>query len=177
MILLLILLSIATYASAGVLPSTSSLSSSTSKAPESLDSCDLSKCQKKEGYMCLCQRVALASVNSDSLITTDSGMDDRPYPGYLRTNYLNDLQNHPSSTICHGMVVSKKIDVKCLVSCSIMEQYIRAASGQDAMVCMKAVEEAELVGADGEMLTDVGEEDALEAKEAESGASKTSMRL
>ena len=174
--ILLILLSIATHASAGVLPSTSSLSSSTSKAPESADTCDLKRCQKKEGYMCLCQRVALASV-SDSLTTTDSGMDDRPYPGYLRTNYLNDLQNHPSSTICHAMVVSKQIDVKCLVSCSIMEQYIRAASGQDAMVCMKAVEEAELVGADGEMLTDVGEEDALEAKEAESGASKTSIRL
>ena len=153
---------------AGLVPSMSD-----SKKPQSVMDCDLSKCHEKEGLMCLCERVAWASVHNAGagFTSTDAGEDNVPYPGYLRTNYGNSLQKYPSSTICHGMVLSKSIDAKkCLVSCSIMEQYIRAGSGQDAMVCQKAVEEAGIV-MDGNIL---GEE---KDSGIGSGTSGTSLRL
>ena len=47
--------------------------------------------------------------------STNAGNDNSPFPGYLRNNYANDLQNGASMTICHGMVQSKLIVPKCLV--------------------------------------------------------------
>ena len=154
--------------------------SSVSTKPISILDCDVSKCGEKEvekrtkGLMCLCEKVALASVTNAGvgLTSTNEGDDNAPYPGYLRANYANNLQVTPSSTICHGMVVSKLIDAKkCLVSCSIMEQYIRAASGQDAMVCQKAVEESGIV-IDGNIL---GEDDEDDKKVGLSGGGASSL--
>ena len=130
--------------------------------------------KRTKGLMCLCEKVALASVTNAGvgLTSTNEGDDNAPYPGYLRANYANNLQVTPSSTICHGMVVSKLIDAKkCLVSCSIMEQYIRAASGQDAMVCQKAVEESGIV-IDGNIL---GEDDEDDKKVGLSGGGASSL--
>ena len=122
---------------------------------QSVADCDLKICNQKAGLMCLCQKVALSSVGQAGLgwTSTNAGHDNFPFPGYLRTQYGNDLQRQPSSTVCHAMITAHSIDPSCMVSCSIMEQYIRAASGQDAMVCEKAVEEASIV-MDGNILED-----------------------
>ena len=52
------------------------------------------------------------------------------------------------------MVQSKMIVPKCLVACAVMEHYIKAGQGQDAMACQKAVEEAELLATGDEILED-----------------------
>ena len=52
-----------------------------------------------------------------------------------------------------------------------MEQYIRAASGQDAMVCQKAVEESGIV-IDGNIL---GEDDEDDKKVGLSGGGASSL--
>ena len=54
--------------------------------------------------------------------STNAGNDNSPFPGYLRNNYANDLQNGASMTICHGMVQSKIIVPKCLVGKYLSEE-------------------------------------------------------
>ena len=112
--------------------------------PQSVSTCDLTKCDKE--FMCLCQKVALASSYGNDWGDVS--------PSYLRNNYANDLQRSPSATICHSMVNTKQIDVKCLIPCAVMEQYIRASSGQDAIVCQKAVEEAQILETGEKILSD-----------------------
>ena len=114
MALLLLLPLLITTSFAGLLPST------TSTKPQSIASCTLPKdCGDKSiatEFMCLCQKVAMSAAYGGGDTSTNAGNDNSPYPGYLRNNYANDLQNGASMTICHGMVQSKLIVPKCLVS-------------------------------------------------------------
>ena len=77
-------------------------------------------------------------------------------PAYLRGNVGSDMSQGPARTICQQMVASKTIDEKCVVNCNIMHHWIRASPGTDALVCMKAVEEAKLVE-QGDIMTSGGE--------------------
>lgn len=86
--------------------------------------------------MCLCQRVAL-------IASTPSFLD----ASYLRGNFGSDMTQGQALTVCQQLVSSNTIDKACLVNCNIMLHWIKASSGMDAMVCMKAVEEAQLVEA------------------------------
>ena len=113
MALLLLLPLLITTSFAGLLPST------TSTKPQSIASCTLPKdCGDKSiapEFMCLCQKVAMSAAYNGGDTSTNAGNDNSPFPGYLRNNYANDLQNGASMTICHGMVQSKLIVPKCLV--------------------------------------------------------------
>ena len=114
MALLLMLPLLITTSFADRLPST------TSTKPQSIASCTLPKdCGDKSiathEFMCLCQKVAMSAAYNGGDTSTNAGNDNSPFPGYLRNNYANDLQNGASMTICHGMVQSKLIVPKCLV--------------------------------------------------------------
>jgi hypothetical protein len=105
--------------------------------PLSAATCDLKDCAKgasRRAQMCLCQRVALMS----------SGPSPIP-PAYLRGNFGSDMSQGPVGSLCRQMASSKTIDEACIVNCNIMHHWVRASPGTDAMVCMKAVEEAKLV--------------------------------
>eukprot|EP00946_MAST-07B_sp_MAST-7B-sp1_P003913 g3913.t1 len=121
--------------------------------------CDLEKCADgadRRAQMCLCQRVALLA-GGQSFIS----------PAYLRGNFGNfgsDMSRGPVASVCQQLVAAKTIDSKCVVNCNIMHHWIRASPGTDAMVCMKAVEEAELVEKGDIMLNGEDAEDGKREK-------------
>ena len=136
---------------ASALPSTTSSGGGLARGaavPQSFATCELSpaNCERDEAWMCMCQKLA-ATVASITVAYAphDDSTDNSPWPNYLRANYPGDFANGPSHTICHDMLKAGTIAKKCFVNCGIMEQYLRASQGQDAMVCEKALEEANLV--------------------------------
>ena len=170
-------------AHSGVTPSSTSLrgglsGASTAVAPQSFVTCELTPvtCERDETWMCMCQKLAatVASITAAYAPHEDS-TDNSPWPNYLRANYPHDFSNGPSHTICHDMLNAGTIGKKCFVNCGIMEQYLRASQGQDAMVCEKALEEANLVTEGGIM--DDGTEDDEAGVHAGAASSLGGLRL